>query len=628
MAVTTSSSATIRGITYSRGSSFKCYAAKSGKSDSEGNGSTSTTLTKGTTYYFYSKASGSSVKYPYSVSTNSGSSGIQGWYTEDVFPYATYSVKYNANGGSGAPGSQTKTYGTNLTLSTTKPTRTGYTFQGWGTSSSDTSVDYAAGASYTKNAAITLYAIWKANTYTITFNANGGSGGPSTATKTYGQTLTLPTTAPTRTNHTFLGWSTDKNAATATYAAGGSYTANSAATLYAVWKVNYKLPTIGNIKVERCNSDGSANDTGAYAKVTFTWSCDQDTGANNVSSITVNGVAATASEGATGTSGTVTKIVGGSYSIETTYQIPIVVIDTKKTISSGTTTKNAVLQAYSFAIDFKSGGTGVTFGGPATKDGLRTQWNLYLATDRGLSGTSADGTEYQLATLNSSNNSVFGYGGYSAGVGGSDYMGQDVRVTAKNTIALNAPGGISTSNTLHLTKNQDVSATADNDVALIIGDRSGQHIAIDSNEIICKSSGTAEGKLWIGSSLGNVAIGGVTYGQNNILATTASFMNETQTVNLSEAISAQAHGAILVWSYYSSGAYNYNWFYFFVPKVHVTNHNGTGIYFMGAYAGMKKYLYVYDTKIVGHSSNSSGAGTTNGMAFNNGYYVLRYVIGV
>ena len=43
----------------------------------------------------------------------------------------SYSVKYNANGGSGAPSSQTKWHGTALTLSSTKPTRTGYTFKGW-----------------------------------------------------------------------------------------------------------------------------------------------------------------------------------------------------------------------------------------------------------------------------------------------------------------------------------------------------------------------------------------------------------------------------------------------------------------------------------------------------------------
>lgn len=84
----------------------------------------------------------------------------------------SYAIKYNANGGSGAPSSQTKWYGTTLTLSSTKPTRTGYTFAGWGTSDSDTSVDYKAGASYTANKAVTLYAIWTEHKLTINYYSN------------------------------------------------------------------------------------------------------------------------------------------------------------------------------------------------------------------------------------------------------------------------------------------------------------------------------------------------------------------------------------------------------------------------------------------------------------------------
>lgn len=72
--------------------------------------------------------------------------------------------------------------------------------------------------------------------YSVKFNANGGSGAPSAVTKWYGENLTLPSTKPTRANHQFLGWSTSSTATTATYSAGGTYTANAGATLYAVWK--------------------------------------------------------------------------------------------------------------------------------------------------------------------------------------------------------------------------------------------------------------------------------------------------------------------------------------------------------------------------------------------------------
>ena len=73
--------------------------------------------------------------------------------------YVSYTVTYNANGGSGAPGAQVKKHGKTLTLSTAVPTRSGYTFQGWGTAA-NAKVSYKAGANFTANANTTLYAVW------------------------------------------------------------------------------------------------------------------------------------------------------------------------------------------------------------------------------------------------------------------------------------------------------------------------------------------------------------------------------------------------------------------------------------------------------------------------------------
>ena len=94
------------------------------------------------------------------------------WYSDYSFygvirpdfpEYSTYTISYNANGGSGAPSSQTKTHGVSLTLSSTKPTRSGYTFTGWNTKANGTGTSYSAGGSYTVNASVTLYAQWKVN---------------------------------------------------------------------------------------------------------------------------------------------------------------------------------------------------------------------------------------------------------------------------------------------------------------------------------------------------------------------------------------------------------------------------------------------------------------------------------
>lgn len=118
---------------------------------------------------------------------------------------------------------------------------TGYTFNGW-SKSNDNTADVAAGTyqSFTAtgtSASTTLYACWTAQTYTISYNANGGSGAPSSQTKTYNVALTLSSTIPKRDGYEFLGWATSSTATSATYSAGGSYTSNSEATLYAVWKV-------------------------------------------------------------------------------------------------------------------------------------------------------------------------------------------------------------------------------------------------------------------------------------------------------------------------------------------------------------------------------------------------------
>ena len=98
----------------------------------------------------------------------------------------TYMVSYDANGGTGAPAVQTKTHGTALTLSSTKPTRTGYTFLGWAASKTATSAQYQPGGSYTANAAVTLCAVWKENapTYATTLTV-------SSATASQGKEVSL-----------------------------------------------------------------------------------------------------------------------------------------------------------------------------------------------------------------------------------------------------------------------------------------------------------------------------------------------------------------------------------------------------------------------------------------------------
>lgn len=285
--------------------------------------------------------------------------------------WTSYTVSYNANGGSGAPAAQTKWKDQTLTLTTSKPTgvKTGHTFSKWNTAAAGNGTSYNPGAAYTANANATLYAQWTPNTYKITFNANGGTGGPTSQTKTYGVALTLSSTIPTRTNYNFLGWSTSSTATSPTYKAGGSYTNNSNATLYAVWQLAYKKPRITNFSVDRCNSSGTATDDGTYILVKFNWACDK-----TVSSIKIQWKLSTASSysnsvtvSASNTSGSVTGQIIGSGTIDTdhAYDVYVTVTD-----GGGSSYKTGTVAGLKFIIDLLSGGDGIGFGKPAEVSGL------------------------------------------------------------------------------------------------------------------------------------------------------------------------------------------------------------------------------------------------------------------
>lgn len=119
-------------------------------------------------------------------------------YSNYITVSSPFAVTYNANGGTGAPSAQEKRTGIDLTLSSTQPTRDGYTFAGWATST-DGSVEYAAGATYTANAAVTLYAQWTQNTYTATF-ADGNDNTDWTITPASGVEGTTVTVSYTGEN--------------------------------------------------------------------------------------------------------------------------------------------------------------------------------------------------------------------------------------------------------------------------------------------------------------------------------------------------------------------------------------------------------------------------------------------
>ena len=170
----------------------------------------------------------------YEISTGNGTSDTP--YQLKIENNQQYTITYNANGGNGAPSNQIKKHGENITLSSVKPTKTGYTFTGWNTNSDGSGTGYSAGSTYSKDGDVTLYAQWQINTYTITYNANGGSGAPSNQIKKHGENITLSSVKPTKTGYTFTGWNTSSNGSGTSYSSGGTYSNNSNVTLYAQWQ--------------------------------------------------------------------------------------------------------------------------------------------------------------------------------------------------------------------------------------------------------------------------------------------------------------------------------------------------------------------------------------------------------
>ena len=155
-----------------------------------------------------------------------------------VWKEKEYAIKFDANGGYNPPSIQKKIYGKTITLSSDKPTRTGYEFLGWSTDKYSENVDYNSGDTYKKEEDVTLYAVWKKEEYTVTYNVNGGSGSIQSQKKLYDTNLTLSLVKPTKTGSEFLGWSTSSLSNTVEYYPGAVYTVNAPLTLYAVWKAN------------------------------------------------------------------------------------------------------------------------------------------------------------------------------------------------------------------------------------------------------------------------------------------------------------------------------------------------------------------------------------------------------
>lgn len=320
-----------------------------------------------TVTYNHQSGSGTSSQAGYvgaSLTGTSSRTGYQfaGWYTDasggskvtkiptdSVTYYArwtgnTYYVKFNGNGNTGGSTAQeTFTYGTAKALTSNGFTKTGYTFKGWATSQARANagtVDYTnqksvSNLTTTNGGTVNLYAVWTANTYYVSFNGNGNTGG-STAkeTFTYGTAKALTSNGFTKTGYTFSKWNTKSDGSGTNYTNGQSVsnltsTAGGTVTLYAIWTANtYYVKFNGN------NNTG-----GSTAQETFTY--------GTAKALTANGFTRTGytfSKWNTNSSGTGTSYTNGQS------------VSNLTSTSGGTVNLYAIWTANTYYVQFNGNG--------------------------------------------------------------------------------------------------------------------------------------------------------------------------------------------------------------------------------------------------------------------------------
>lgn len=218
---------------------------------------------------------------------NSSGSGIKTWDKSGSFSYTlyahwtanTYYVKYNQNKPSGASNSvtgsmsnSTHTYDTSKNLTSNAYTLTGWTFKGWSTSSTSSTVTYSNGASVknltsTNGGTYNLYAVWSANTYTITLAGNSGtltsrsaSSGltlsGTTFTATY-DTTGVFTVKVKRTGYQFSSWTKSTSSGSVV----NSFTNNADTTAY--------VTITSTVKNLTSTSGGSVTLTANWTAITY-----------------------------------------------------------------------------------------------------------------------------------------------------------------------------------------------------------------------------------------------------------------------------------------------------------------------------------------------------------------------
>ena len=423
----------------------------------------------------------------------------------------------------------------------------------------------------------------------ITITAVGNLGSTITAYKTVFEGKTYTGATPTTSTITKSG--TASAVITITDSRGRT------ATFTKTWTViAYAAPKITSFTVVRCLADGTENYEGTFIKAAFNFSI-SSVSSKNANSYIIEYKPQSSSTWETLTNGTGYAVntshisAEGLFDVDSSYDLRLSITDSFTTIRGLTEIPTAFT-----LLDFNASGRGVAFGKVSEK---------------------TEGVEFALPV-------TFGH---AEAPGSPIYLqsGQDFN-------AILEPGFYAIPNTATSATllNKPWTSTATGGLYVLVeGDGMGK---LQIAHKLSKDEGEIYERSYYQSAWGNwYRVHG---GRGKVLWSGGYYMTATHTIALSEKVSQQPNGIVLVFSRYSGGAaQDYHWNEFFVSKEWVRRHPGTGHSFMMTNDGLfslmaTKYLYIHDDKIGGNDVNGQSGTGTSGITYNNAGFVLRYVIGV
>ena len=357
--------------------------------------------------------------------------------------------------------------------------------------------------------------------------------------------------------------------------------------------LNYAPPQITLFEVRRYNASGVADPDGIYARIRLSYGV-TSLNSKNTASVKVEYKRSTNSTWSTLTTGTAlslyTTLTPQSPTFSTDYQWDFRVTLTDAFTSASPATYTAIMPSGAVILDIKADGKGIAFFKTSTKAGVEIAGEL-------------PGSAISLTT-NANLNSLTSPGFYV------------IPTTTISATVTNKP-------------------YTDSATASIRVERTGDGMVKQTLQKSTKTDGVIYERGYDSSGWGAWSV--VYAGAGKILWSGGQVMTAAQTATLSEAISAQQNGVVLVFTrYISNAAVDYYYACHYIPKLVVSSaisvgQTAAGVTIMMATSKFEavsaKYLRVTDTKITGDDANSA-TGTANGITYNNGSFALRYVIGV